>query len=163
MKPFLAWAEVVLSSVSKDFPDWQRSFLGHRSTYFTCCSGLGTAEIACKQIREASAKVFRKPVRLICRYAMDPDPGCQRALLLQDTGHLWSSIYDFFPKSKKQKTGGNAESKVRHFCDSFVARNGSSCERHAGCRCVPKRAHGSICGSPCQPWSRMGAKRGQGA
>ena len=160
---FFQWARFIVEELPEECPDFKKSLLGKKVYFGTVCSGVGTPEFACLQLKSAAEEILGSPTLCFqAVHAIEKDTQCQQFLLQQDSdAHLFGDFFELFPGSRPDKaaTASSAKKKVAEFEAAFRRDNRITCIRHER-KCKLKAVHGSICGSPCQPWSRMGANGG---
>ena len=116
----------------------------------THCSGIGAPEAALLQL-QASSPVT---VSVNCLAASDVSPDCQRRLLsrLPSSSHIFGNIFAHFPGY--EAIVREPDETVKLLRASFDAFAMLPCARHGHCN--HPEPEGDICGSPCQPYSKMG-------
>ena len=86
---------------------------------------------------------------------------CQKALLKLSRGCVFTDMYEFCPRLPPfAQLNHDESSSVRKAVSACFQLGPAWCARHKQ-RCQPARnMDGNVTGSPCQPWSRAGTKKG---
>lgn len=135
----------------------QQSLLGRRVTMSSHCSGIGSAEVAAEMIAAASTNSLGFDVRIDCLSTCDSDRACRRMLSKRSGSCIFNDLFEFFPGwDKTLREPAEMLALLHKHCDVGARRR---CQQH-GCDCVQPPVTADVCGSPCQPWSRYGSRRG---
>jgi len=167
-RPF-RWAPLLLRALlcTLTMPLLLDSFLLSCLTLSTNFSGIGTPEHAKHFLEAASVVAFGHKVSMHCASACDSNRRNQAILSNMGTGAcVFDNILsasqlgaDMFQDAAKAGTVDfeAAWEKLRHFGVDLRHRR---CAAH-GSTCSVPRASIEVAGTPCQPWSSMGAGLGQ--
>ena len=129
------------------------------TSHFT---GIGTAEVAAQMLSSAVNDALESNLEWVHLSCCEKDPTCRQILLRRPgLGCIFDDIAEYsrgLLQLVKQKTldPDEAWEQLQH---DFALRCGF-CHQHQQ-RCNHLAGHCDISGSPCQPWSRMGKKRGR--
>ena len=165
------WASGVLQCLSAFLPQHvlKQSLLLNAPTLTTHFSGIGTTEWAARSLAGAAAAAIGFPVSIRPLSACESCRACQGALrqVLPPGACVFDDILSVSPPAAKlyadlEKTGGDLDldsawGQIRR----AGARPRWKCQAHSGAQCETARPDLDVSGSPCQPWSRAGANRGQ--
>ena len=129
------------------------------TSHFT---GIGTAEVAVQMLSSAVNDAVGCNLAWNFLYCYEKDPTCRQILLQRPgLGCIFGDIAEYsrgLLQLMKQKTldPDEAWEQLQH---DFALRGGF-CHQHQQ-TCNHVAGHCDISGSPCQPWSRIGKRRGR--
>ncbi|CAE8630432.1 unnamed protein product [Polarella glacialis] len=152
------WAFMTLMALQLILgPSIQQSLLMHQIPFSTHFSGMGSPEVAAEMLSAAAVGVLGFPLMLTSCATCDIDRKCQSILLQRSCGAcLFGNILDLRPSWDK---------KYEHFEQAWAALLPAVtcpprlCARHG--QCGFQAVACDIAGSPCQPWSRSGKRKGK--
>jgi hypothetical protein len=155
VKPFL-WAETCLKAVSGFLQGgWLHGSVLKLSTH---CSGIGSPEMAMEQLAANSMSCLGFQLRIDCVAACDTSHHCQTVLLERmGSGHVFSDIFGYF--AAWDGALQPPDEVVRALRATVSLQAPRECKRH-GQQCQQPNADIDVTGSPCQPWSRYGNRKG---
>ncbi|CAE8701861.1 unnamed protein product [Polarella glacialis] len=152
------WAFMTLMALQLILgPSIQQSLLMRQIPFSTHFSGMGSPEVAAEMLSAAAVGVLGFPLMLTSCATCDIDRKCQSILLQRSCGAcLFGNILDLRPSWDK---------KYAHFEQAWAALLPAVtcpprlCARHG--QCGFQAVACDIAGSPCQPWSRSGKRKGK--
>ncbi|CAE7316245.1 ngoPIIM [Symbiodinium sp. CCMP2592] len=159
----MRWACVLVEALQEKFSHAElRSSLWCSSRQVTThCSGLGAAEVALELLKAAS-EIYAQDLslKLTMSASCDSSSACRKILLLRDaSSHVFGDIFTSFP-GWPGKSGTRTPAQNLAMLEALYQGDlGSHCDRHLQ-PCCHFKADGDLTGSPCQPWSQRGLRRG---
>ena len=172
LRPF-QWATGLLSCLGNFIPLHllKQSFLVQGATFTTHFSGVGTAERAVQCLVAAAGPAIGFAPALQCLSACECAPASQQMLeqVLSSTACLFHDILDISPAAKaffSQHEQSMAKLDFHTIWEKVKAAGAHMarrrCKVHRGTFCTVSHTPVlDISGSPCQPWSTAGRRRGQ--
>ena len=165
------WASGALQCLGAFLPQHvlKQSLLLNAPTLTTHFSGTGTTEWAARSLAGAAAGAIGFPVSIRALSACESCRACQGALrqVLPQGACVFEDILSVSPQAAQlyadlERTGGDLDfDSAWNRIQRAGARPRWRCWAHGGAECQTARPDLDVSGSPCQPWSRAGANRGQ--
>ena len=141
-----------------------RSWPSRQGTFGSNCSGIGCAEVASAMLTNAVRGAASLPFGLLGASLCEINLGCRKHLLVHvasNDGCLFKDMKEPFPDLPKDEDlmAMDLETRFRCIQSKFKPRWSRPCQSHRGW-CGTPCLEGDVTGSPCQPWSRGGKRKG---
>ena len=136
----------------------EASLCGRSIKLSTHCSGVGSPELAAQQLEASSMSALGFQLDLKFVSACEKNRSCQKILCRRTgAGHIFTDMFQYFPNwDQRMRTPSESYAILRAGCEPQRSR---FCHLHQG-HCQGPSVDVDLCGSPCQPWSKYGLRKG---